>query len=187
MPLTEIELPLWQQLSLDEELFKETNPKMLVNINAVRTISSEENFYNSVKGSFLVLYDGMLLAVHEKSHIAIKQALCLTSSPDIYVVKVSNMSFQDSMNRSKQVTIKEMENFFLDEDPSVCLDHGVKDMNKFNLFIKTSPSKDEFKRCYPHVELIMPDQVCFADFRGDNVRFHAVLDQNGCIVGGEFG
>lgn len=63
---------------------------------------------------------------------------------------------------------------------------GVVDMAAFESFIATHPTADEFKKTYPHVQLMLPGMMSTMEMRYDNSRFFPQTDPNGRIVGGDF-
>ena len=62
----------------------------------------------------------------------------------------------------------------------------VEQMNPFLHFIETRPTPEEFERVYPDVMLVMPGDIVTQEYRTDNSRFFAELDEDGRITGGEF-
>lgn len=63
---------------------------------------------------------------------------------------------------------------------------GVVDMASFESFIATHPTADEFKKTYPHVQLMLPGMISTMEMRYDNSRFFPLMDQSGHITGGDF-
>ena len=63
---------------------------------------------------------------------------------------------------------------------------GVTDMASFETFIGTHPTQEEFKKTYPHVQLMLPGTMSTMEIRYDNTRFFPSLDPQGHIVGGDF-
>lgn len=63
---------------------------------------------------------------------------------------------------------------------------GVVDMAAFESFIATHPTPDEFKKMYPHVQLMLPGMMSTMEMRYDNSRFFPQMDKDGRIVGGDF-
>lgn len=65
--------------------------------------------------------------------------------------------------------------------------HGtVTDRRAFDAFIATRPGPFEFRRLYPDVVLVLPQDMATREMRNDNSRYFARLDGEGRIVGGDF-
>ncbi|QEI05431.1 hypothetical protein FXN63_05935 [Pigmentiphaga aceris] len=65
--------------------------------------------------------------------------------------------------------------------------HGrVVDRRAFDAFIATQPGPFEFRRLYPDVTLVLPQDMATQEVRSDNSRFFARLNADGKIVSGEF-
>lgn len=62
----------------------------------------------------------------------------------------------------------------------------VEQMDPFLHFIDSRPSPEEFRRVYPDVLLVLPGDIVTQEYRTDNSRFFAELDDEGRIRGGEF-
>lgn len=62
----------------------------------------------------------------------------------------------------------------------------VTDMPRFEQFIAGRPTPDEFRRVYPDVTLVLPGQMATKEFRMNNSRYFARLDDDGRISGGKF-
>jgi hypothetical protein len=62
----------------------------------------------------------------------------------------------------------------------------VTDMKGFDAFIATHPTPDQFHAAYPDVLLVLPGMPSTREFRNNNSRYFAELDQNGRITGGRF-
>jgi hypothetical protein len=62
----------------------------------------------------------------------------------------------------------------------------VVDRRSFDNFIATRPGPFEFRRLYPDVTLVLPQDITTQEMRTDNSRFFAQLDADGKIVSGEF-
>ncbi|MFO7954628.1 hypothetical protein [Thioalkalivibrio sp.] len=62
----------------------------------------------------------------------------------------------------------------------------VEQMNPFLRFLETRPTPAEFERVYPDVMLVLPGDVVTQEYRTDNSRFFAELDEEGRIHDGEF-
>lgn len=62
----------------------------------------------------------------------------------------------------------------------------VTDMPRFEQFIAERPTPDEFRRVYPDVTLVLPGQMATKEFRMNNSRYFAKLDEDGRISGGKF-
>ncbi len=62
----------------------------------------------------------------------------------------------------------------------------VKQMNPFLHFLETRPSPEEFERVYPDVTLVLPGEIATHEYRQDNSRFFAELDDKGRIKDGDF-
>lgn len=60
------------------------------------------------------------------------------------------------------------------------------DQAKFDAFIATKPTPDQFRAAYPSILLVMPDDIATMEYRTDHSRFFAELDPQGRIVGGGF-
>lgn len=66
--------------------------------------------------------------------------------------------------------------------------HGfVVDTDAFHAFIATHPTPEQFRAAYPDVQLVMPGGVATREFRQNNSRYFAELDEQGRIIGGHFG
>jgi hypothetical protein len=63
---------------------------------------------------------------------------------------------------------------------------AVVDRRSFDSFIATRPGPFEFRRLYPDVTLVLPQDVTTQEMRTDNSRYFAQLDAEGRIVSGEF-
>lgn len=63
----------------------------------------------------------------------------------------------------------------------------VTDVQRFEAFIATHPSVEEFRARYPDVQLVLPGTMTTMEFRANNSRYYAELDKDGRIVGGHFG
>jgi hypothetical protein len=65
--------------------------------------------------------------------------------------------------------------------------HGyVTDMKAFDAFIATHPTPEQFRAAYPNVQLVLPGTITTMEFRSNNSRYYADLDQDGHITGGHF-
>jgi hypothetical protein len=62
----------------------------------------------------------------------------------------------------------------------------VTDVVAFQEFITLAPTPEEFRQVYPDVVLILPGDIATREYRTDNSRFFAELDDDGRIVGGSF-
>ncbi|WP_026300821.1 hypothetical protein [Thioalkalivibrio sp. ALE23] len=62
----------------------------------------------------------------------------------------------------------------------------VEAMEPFHAFLDTRPTPEEFRRVYPDVTLVLPGDIATHEYRTDNSRFFAELDDDGRIVDGEF-
>jgi hypothetical protein len=62
----------------------------------------------------------------------------------------------------------------------------VTDVVAFQEFITLAPMPEEFRQVYPDVVLILPGDIATREYRTDNSRFFADLDDDGRIVGGSF-
>lgn len=62
----------------------------------------------------------------------------------------------------------------------------VTDQPRFDTFIATQPSPEDFRRVYPDVQLVLPGQIASKELRFNNSRYFAELDAQGRIVGGKF-
>lgn len=62
----------------------------------------------------------------------------------------------------------------------------VTDLPRFEQFIAGRPTPDEFRRVYPDVTLVLPGQMATKEFRMNNSRYFARLDDDGRISGGKF-
>lgn len=62
----------------------------------------------------------------------------------------------------------------------------VTDMPAFKAFIAARPTPEEFRRVYPGVLLVMPGDIATREYRTDNSRYFARLDEVGRIMGGVF-
>ena len=63
---------------------------------------------------------------------------------------------------------------------------NVVDRRAFDRFIATRPGPFEFRRLYPDVTLVLPQDIATRELRNDNSRFFAQVDAEGKIVSGEF-
>ncbi|MGB0954448.1 MAG: hypothetical protein ACPGZP_00445 [Panacagrimonas sp.] len=63
----------------------------------------------------------------------------------------------------------------------------VTDLRAFEAFIQTRPTPDAFRSRYPDVFLVLPGTITTKEFRTNNSRYFARLDEDGRIVGGSFG
>ncbi|WP_266168690.1 hypothetical protein [Dyella subtropica] len=63
----------------------------------------------------------------------------------------------------------------------------VTDIKRFDDFIATHPTPDQFHATYPDVQLVMPGTMTTMEFRSNNSRYYPELDKDGHIVGGRFG
>lgn len=65
--------------------------------------------------------------------------------------------------------------------------HGrVVDRRSFDAFIATQPGPFEFRRMYPDVTLVLPQDMASQDVRNDASRYFARLNAEGKIINGEF-
>lgn len=76
-------------------------------------------------------------------------------------------------------------------DPQLSrLDHVergfVTDLTAFESFIASRPTPDQFRQRYPDVLLVLPGDISTFELRGDNSRYFAEVDDEGCITGGHF-
>lgn len=62
----------------------------------------------------------------------------------------------------------------------------VTDLQAFDAFVATHPSPEAFRRHYPDVTLVLPGTVATKEFRTNNSRYFAEIDDAGKIVGGRF-
>lgn len=62
----------------------------------------------------------------------------------------------------------------------------VTDMPAFEAFIATWPTPQGFRQAYPDVHLVLPGDITTREFRMDNSRYFAVLNEAGRITGGRF-
>jgi len=62
----------------------------------------------------------------------------------------------------------------------------VTDLDGFNAFIATRPTPAQFRAAYPDVTLVLPGQIATREFRTNNSRYFAELDDEGRISGGKF-
>ncbi|WP_038053636.1 hypothetical protein [Thioalkalivibrio sp. ALJ1] len=62
----------------------------------------------------------------------------------------------------------------------------VKQMNPFLHFLENRPRPEEFERVYPDVTLVLPGDIATHEYRTDNSRFFAELDDDGRIHDGDF-
>jgi len=62
----------------------------------------------------------------------------------------------------------------------------VTDMPAFEAFIATRPTTQGFRQSYPDVHLVLPGDITTREFRMNNSRYFAVLDEAGRITGGRF-
>lgn len=62
----------------------------------------------------------------------------------------------------------------------------VSDMPRFERFIATTPTPEQFRHAYPDVQLVMPCDITTREFRSNNSRYFAELDDSGRITGGSF-
>lgn len=60
------------------------------------------------------------------------------------------------------------------------------DAAKFDAFIATKPTPDQFRAAYPGILLVMPDDIATMEYRTDHSRYFAELDAQGRIIGGGF-
>lgn len=60
------------------------------------------------------------------------------------------------------------------------------DAAKFDAFIATKPTPDQFRATWPGILLVMPDDIATMEYRTDHSRYFAELDAQGRIVGGGF-
>ena len=66
------------------------------------------------------------------------------------------------------------------------IDGRVSDRRAFDAFIATQPGPFEFRRMYPDVTLVLPQDITTQELRTDNSRYFARLNPEGKIVSGEF-
>lgn len=62
----------------------------------------------------------------------------------------------------------------------------VTDLPRFQQFVATRPTPEDFHRAYPDVTLVLPGQMATKEFRMNNSRYFAELDDDGRIKGGKF-
>lgn len=62
----------------------------------------------------------------------------------------------------------------------------VSDMPRFKSFIASTPTPEQFRHAYPDVQLVMPGDITTREFRSNNSRYFAELDDSGRITGGSF-
>ncbi|AHE97525.1 hypothetical protein [Thioalkalivibrio paradoxus] len=62
----------------------------------------------------------------------------------------------------------------------------VTDMAEFEAFLALAPTPDEFREVYPDVVLILPGDIATREYRTDNSRYFADLDEEERITGGSF-
>lgn len=60
----------------------------------------------------------------------------------------------------------------------------VTHMPAFEAFIAARPTPAQFRRVYPGVLLVMPGDIATREYRTDNSRYFARLDEAGRITGG---
>ena len=61
------------------------------------------------------------------------------------------------------------------------------DVVAFQRLLATNPSPAELRAAFPEVLVILPDEMATREFRFDQSRFFAMLDDAGRVYGGEFG
>ena len=62
----------------------------------------------------------------------------------------------------------------------------VTDIAAFEQFIATRPGPEDFRRVYPDVLLVLPGDIATREYRMNNSRYFAYLDEAGRITGGQF-
>lgn len=62
----------------------------------------------------------------------------------------------------------------------------VQDLTEFERFVATRPTPAQFRSRYPDVVLVLPGDIATKEYRTDNSRYFAELDQEGRITGGKF-
>jgi len=62
----------------------------------------------------------------------------------------------------------------------------VADLPAFEQFIATQPTVEAFQARYPDVLLVLPGSMTTKEFRSNNSRYFAQLDEQGRIIGGRF-
>lgn len=62
----------------------------------------------------------------------------------------------------------------------------VTDLPRFEQFVATRPTPGEFRHTYPDVTLVLPGQMATKEFRMNNSRYFAELDDDGRIKSGKF-
>jgi hypothetical protein len=63
---------------------------------------------------------------------------------------------------------------------------SVDDQQAFEHFIAGKPTPVEFRAAYSCVGLVLPGDLSTTEFRSDNSRYFAQLDEHGRIMGGRF-
>lgn len=61
------------------------------------------------------------------------------------------------------------------------------DVVAFQRLLATNPTPAELRAAFPEVLVILPDEMATREFRFDQSRFFAMLDDAGRVYGGEFG
>lgn len=62
----------------------------------------------------------------------------------------------------------------------------VTDLEAFQEFVGQAPTPEQFREVYPEVVLILPGDIATREYRVDNSRYFAELDDDGNITGGSF-
>lgn len=62
----------------------------------------------------------------------------------------------------------------------------VNNLGAFQQFIATRPTPSEFRRIYPDVQLVLPQDIATMEMRNNNSRYFALVDRQGRIAGGNF-
>jgi len=62
----------------------------------------------------------------------------------------------------------------------------VTDLPRFEQFIATAPTPEQFRAQYPDVTLVLPGSIATKEMRLNKSRYFAQLDGNGRITGGQF-
>ncbi len=79
---------LKEQLDCDEKIIREKNEKLLINVNTVRELIKNVDWYNEHKGLSIVLHEGEIVSKHDSSFIAFNVGVKKAGTTNVYMIYI---------------------------------------------------------------------------------------------------